>query len=56
MKRYRAEIEKTNAATLSIDPVEFKVAQEKTNQIEQAYEEAFGAYWQHCEHQCEPQD
>jgi hypothetical protein len=54
LKQYRAGIEKTNAATLSVDPVEFKVAQEKTKEIEQAYKAAFEAYWKHCEqHQCE---
>ena len=53
MKRYRAEIENTNAATLSVDPVEFKIAQEKQREIEQAYKEASDAYLRHCEqHQC----
>jgi hypothetical protein len=54
MKRYRTEIEKINVDALSVDPVEFKIAQEKQREIERAYKEASDAYLQHCEqHQCE---
>jgi hypothetical protein len=54
MRRYRVEVETTNVATLSVDPVEFRIAQEKKREIERAYREAFHAFVQHCEqHQCE---
>jgi hypothetical protein len=53
-KRYRAEIEEISVATLSVDPVEFKTAQERYRTIEKAYKKASAALVQHCEqHKCE---
>jgi hypothetical protein len=54
IKRYQAQIEQTNLAASSVDPVQFKLAQEKQMAIQKAYNSASGAFFQHCEqHQCE---
>jgi hypothetical protein len=54
MRRYGAEVEKTKIGTFSVDPVEFKISQDKMREIKHVYKEALDAYRQHCkQHQCE---
>jgi hypothetical protein len=53
VKRYNAEMHETNLATSSVDPVEFRKAQQKQREIEQVYKNAWEAYFRHRgEHRC----